>query len=145
VESTRQRLAQAQAACEQRNFAVAAACVADIIHARSPPSVVLCAARVAVGQGNVDHGLRLALGVLKQDAANADAYKASALALYLKGDLEQSQKHLKQLLKLNPDDTHAARTFKTVYNPVRSQPFHASACKRLAGSVVCDDVRLAQY
>ena len=66
VESTRLRLSQAEAAIDDRNFALAAACVSDILHARSPPSVVLCAARAAVGQGHVDHGLRLALGVLKQ-------------------------------------------------------------------------------
>ena len=46
----------------------------------------------------------------------------SALALYLKGDLEQSQKHLKQLLKLSPDDTHAARTFRKVCR----RPHHMS-------------------
>jgi hypothetical protein len=75
VESTRLRLAQAHAACEAREFATAAACIAEIIHPRSPAAVVVCAAWAAIGQGQVDYGMRLALGVLKHDPAHADAYK----------------------------------------------------------------------
>jgi Flp pilus assembly protein TadD len=49
---------------------------------------------------------------VQTDAANAEAYALSGRALYLKGDFEQAEGHLRRVLQLDPDDAQAGKAFK---------------------------------
>ena len=86
---------------------------AEILKTTQVPAAVLTAAEAELAIGNPDRALRLALDVLKRDSASTEAYAVSSRALYLKGDLDQALKHVKQALKLNPDDRTCATAFKT--------------------------------
>eukprot|EP00958_Prasinococcus_capsulatus_P005877 scaffold567_cov384-Prasinococcus_capsulatus_cf.AAC.9 len=73
------------------------------------PIVQCWLARALIGDGQCDRAVRILLGTIKADQSNAEAYKVRGLALCLSGDVDQSQKHIKEALRLDPDDGEALR------------------------------------
>ena len=85
--------------------------------------MVLCACNAHLGLGDVDRAMRLALGVLKQDNANAEAYRLSSKALYLKGEFDQVLQYTTSLF-LSDGESAAAETPVTFQDsPVRDWEF----------------------
>eukprot|EP01006_Ploeotia_vitrea_P051941 TRINITY_DN67620_c1_g11_i1.p1 TRINITY_DN67620_c1_g11~~TRINITY_DN67620_c1_g11_i1.p1 ORF type:complete len:574 (-),score=54.36 TRINITY_DN67620_c1_g11_i1:200-1921(-) len=76
--------------------------------------VVLWIARCELGMGQTDRAVSRTLQVIKEDPGNSDAFCVRGLALGLSGDFEQANHHFREALRLNPDDSEAARTLKRI-------------------------------
>eukprot|EP00238_Polyblepharides_amylifera_P008005 CAMPEP_0196578772 /NCGR_PEP_ID=MMETSP1081-20130531/7610_1 /TAXON_ID=36882 /ORGANISM="Pyramimonas amylifera, Strain CCMP720" /LENGTH=563 /DNA_ID=CAMNT_0041898089 /DNA_START=331 /DNA_END=2023 /DNA_ORIENTATION=+ len=109
------RVAEAMRAVQDRHPSTALALLGDLLNARSPPCVLTCAAHAHAQAGRLDQALSLGRRVLQHhDISDTGALLLCAQALYLKADWDQSLKHLRQLLKLSPDDSTASAAFKKI-------------------------------
>lgn len=103
----------AREALDSKDFTLAAMAYEEAMRRCPAPSVALGAAAAALGRGAPDRALRLALGVLRADAANPEALALRGAAFLQQGDFAQAEAHLREALRLAPDDSRAAALFKT--------------------------------
>jgi len=90
----------------------------------------LALVRAELGLGICDGPLRTTLQVIKRDPNVPEAYMLRGVALMLNADLDQAQKHLREALRLDPDDREAAQSIKKV----RKLERHMDAAKQAANT-----------
>mmetsp|Transcript_3684 Transcript_3684/g.13252 ORF Transcript_3684/g.13252 Transcript_3684/m.13252 type:complete len:599 (+) Transcript_3684:84-1880(+) len=114
VAAMKELFAQGVSHCRSKEFEAAVAYLAKLQQMSDAPIVQCWLARALIGDGQCDRAVRILLGTIKADQSNAEAYKVRGLALCLSGDVDQSQKHIKEALRLDPDDGEALRWFRLV-------------------------------
>jgi len=95
------------------DYTLAAMAFEEAMRRCPAPAVSLGAAAAALGRGAPDRALRLALGVLRADSGNVEALAIRGAAFLQQGDFAQAEAHLREALRLAPDDSRAASLFKT--------------------------------
>ena len=77
-------------------------------------AATLGVARAETFLGRCDRATRATLSVIREDDSNARAYATRGHALCLSDDFDQGLKHLKEALRLDPDDADAQRAFRAM-------------------------------
>ena len=78
------------------------------------PVTKLWLVRAELGLGLCDRALRTTREVIKGHPNITKAYVLRGQALLLAADFDQATKHLREALRLDPDDVEGARTMKKV-------------------------------
>jgi len=116
------------AAIERQDFSLARTFFASMLRKTSASATKLALVRAELGLGICDAPLRTTLQVIKRHPNVPEAYKLRGLALMLSADLDQAQKHLREALRLDPDDVEAGQSIKKV----RKLERHMDAAKHAA-------------
>jgi len=119
-------MSEGKAAYEAGDCALARAFFANMLQKTNAAPARLWLVRAELGLGLCDRALRTTREVIKQDGSLAQAYVLRAIALMFSEELEQSTKHLREALRLDPDDAEAGRTLKKV----RKLEAHVEAAKK---------------
>lgn len=119
---------EGSAALEAGDCAMARAFFASLLQKTSAAPARLGLVRAELGLGLCDQALRTTREVIKANPQQPQAYVLRAIALMYAEDLEQSTKHLREALRLDPDEHEAGRTLKKV----RKLERHVEAAKKAA-------------
>lgn len=103
---------QGEAALANGDCSLARTFFANVLQKISAPSCKLRLVRAELGLGLCDRALRTTRDVIKMHPNVSEAYVLRGMALLLSSDLEQAQRHLREALRLDPDDSEAARAMK---------------------------------
>ena len=123
-------LAEGDAAMAQGNYSLARTFFANMLAKTSAPMAKLRLVRAELGLGLTDRALRTTRDVIKSDPNISDAYMLRGEALLLSSDLDQASRHLREALRLDPDNSAAGRTMKKV----RKLERHVDAAKQASTS-----------
>lgn len=74
--------------------------------------MALGAAAAELARGNPDRAQRLTLQLIKSDPTLPRAFALRGIAFFQAGDFDQAEKHLREALRLDMDNTEAARGVK---------------------------------
>mmetsp|Transcript_6797 Transcript_6797/g.17388 ORF Transcript_6797/g.17388 Transcript_6797/m.17388 type:complete len:587 (-) Transcript_6797:22-1782(-) len=97
---------------ERADWGAALRCYEALSEETGAQCFQLLVARSLVQQGLCDRAISITLRLIKGSEGNADAYAVRGQALLYNGDLDQSVKHLREALRLDPDHSDAQRVFK---------------------------------
>lgn len=103
---------EGEAAYGLKDYSMARAFFANILQQCNAPSVRLWLVRAELGLGLCDRALRTTRDLIKSDANISKAYSLRGVALFFSADLDQAQKHVREALRLDPDDTEAQHLMK---------------------------------
>jgi len=118
------------AAVAHGDFSLARTFFGSMLRKTSASATKLALVRAELGLGICDGPLRTTLQVIKRDPNVSEAYMLRGVALMLNADLDQAQKHLREALRLDPDDKEAGQTMKKV----RKLERHMDAAKQAANT-----------
>jgi len=121
---------EGQAAAERNDYSLARTFFGSMLRKTSASRTKLALVRAELGLGICDGPLRTTLQVIKRDPNVPEAYMLRGVALMLNADLDQAQKHLREALRLDPDDREAAQSIKKV----RKLERHMDAAKQAANT-----------
>jgi len=94
------------------NMQRALECYEALAQETGAASFQLLVARALVAMGNCDRAIGMTLRMIKSNESNADAYAVRGQALLFNGDMDQSVKHLREALRLDPDHSEAQKAHK---------------------------------
>lgn len=120
---------EGNAALQHGDCGLARAFFASMLQKTSAPPVRLGMVQAELGLGLCDQALRTTRELIKANPNGEGAIKAYVLrakALLFSSDLEQSAKHLREALRLDPDAAEAGRALKKV----RKLERHVEAAKK---------------
>ena len=117
--------AEGSAALRNGDCSLARTFFANMLSHTSAPSIRLKLVKAELGLGLCDRALRTTRDVIKTHPNISEAYTLRGLALLFSADLDQAQKHLREALRLDPDDAEAGRAMKKV----RKLERHVDAAK----------------
>jgi len=123
-------------ALANEDYSLARTFFANMLAKTNAPSTQLLLVRSELGLGLCDRALRTTLQVIKAHPNVSKAYVLRAHALLFSADLDerspldQAQKHLREALRLDPDDSEGAKAMKKV----RKLERHLDAAKQAATS-----------
>mmetsp|Transcript_82929 Transcript_82929/g.165535 ORF Transcript_82929/g.165535 Transcript_82929/m.165535 type:complete len:370 (-) Transcript_82929:134-1243(-) len=121
---------EGEAAIHHGDHSLARTFFANMLAKTNAPITRLWLVRAELGLGLCDRALRTTREVIKGNPNMSKAYVLRSMALLYSADLDQAQKHLKEALRLDPDDAEGARTMKKV----RKLERHMDAAKQAAVS-----------
>jgi len=110
------------------DYSLARTFFANMLARNNAPSTRLCLVKAELGLGLCDQALRTTREIIKSHPNISEAYVLRARALLFSADLDQAQKHLREALRLDPDDAEAGRAIKKV----RKLERHMDAAKDAA-------------
>jgi len=119
---------EGQAAAQHQDFSLARTFFGSMLRKTSASATKLDLVRAELGLGICDGPLRTTLQVIKREPNASEAYRLRGIALMFSADLDQAQKHLREALRLDPDDKEAGQTIKKV----RKLERHMDAAKQAA-------------
>eukprot|EP00960_Hanusia_phi_P064852 765939-Hanusia_phi.AAC.6 len=99
---------------EKEDYAAALECFQFVEHHCSTVPIQLWVAKASTQAGLCDSAISLTLRIIKKDDKNAEAFYVRGLALFYGGDMEQGVKHLKESLRLDPDQSVVAQSLKSL-------------------------------
>lgn len=105
---------EGESAMKVGEFSVARAFFANVLGKTSAPRSKLSMVRAELALGMCDRALRTCTELIKADETSAEAYVLRATALMYSSDLDQARKHLREALRLDPDDSEAGNKLKRV-------------------------------
>lgn len=108
---------EGEAALQQDRYADAAQFFSTCLQQKSVEAnhrVLLLLAKAELRLGRSDGVLRRTRDILRDDRGNVQAYAVRGEALLLSNDLDQAATHAQEAVRLDPDDTTAARLLKRV-------------------------------
>lgn len=117
---------EGDAAMALGNYSLARTFFANMLSKTSAPLTKLKLVRAELGLGLTDRALRTTRDVIKSHPNISDAYMLRGEALLLASDIDQASKHLREALRLDPDNSAAGRTMKKV----RKLERHVDAAKQ---------------
>lgn len=94
------------------DFSLARTFFANMLSKTSAPSTRLCLVKAELGLGLCDRALRTTRDVIKAHPNTSEAYVLRGMALLFSAEIDQAQKHLREALRLDPDDVEAGRAMK---------------------------------
>lgn len=121
---------EGEAALSKGDPALARTFFANMLAKTNAPTTRLWLVRAELGLGLCDRALRTTREVIKGNPNMSKAYVLRSMALLYSADLDQAQKHLREALRLDPDDAEGARTMKKV----RKLERHMDAAKQASVS-----------
>lgn len=99
---------------EKGDYYRALECFEFLDNSCSAVPIQLWVARASIQAGLCDSAISLTLRIIKKDDKNAEAFYVRGLALFYAGDMEQGVKHLKESLRLDPDQSVVAHSLKSL-------------------------------
>ena len=121
------------AAMAHSDFSLARTFFANMLAKTNSPSTRLNLVKAELALGLCDRALRTTRDVIKSDPNISEAYVLRGLALLFSADLDQAQKHLREALRLDPDDAEAGRAMKKA----RKLERHMDAAKQVHPALAC--------